>query len=93
MKRFILPLTTAVSAAMLASPGCSSASREWQTSANNGVCVDGSGKRIPEDQCHNQPATGISPIAGITLIRAATSRLITTRSEEAFYEPTAPADS
>ena len=60
MKKFNLPLTTAISAAILASTGCSS-NKEWQTSSNNRICVDQSGKRIPEDQCKNQPSTGISP--------------------------------
>jgi len=52
MKKFTLPLTTAISAAMLACAGCSSG-REWQTSSNTRVCVDSSGNRVPEDQCHN----------------------------------------
>jgi hypothetical protein len=60
MKKFTLPLTTAISAAMLASGGCSS-DKEWQTSNNVKVCVDDSGNRIPDDQCRNQPSTGISP--------------------------------
>jgi hypothetical protein len=60
MKKFNLPLTTAISAAILASAGCSS-NREWQTGDNTRVCVDQNGNRIPEDQCRNQPATGYSP--------------------------------
>jgi len=59
MKKFVLPLTTAISAAMLASVGCSS-DKEWQTSNNAKVCVDDSGNRIPDDRCRNQPSTGIS---------------------------------
>ena len=53
MKKFNLPLTTAISAAMLASAGCSS-DKEWQASENTKVCVDGAGNRVPEDQCKNQ---------------------------------------
>lgn len=60
MKKFNLPLTTAISAAMLASTGCSS-DKEWQTSANTKVCVDGAGKRVPEDQCNNTPPNGGVP--------------------------------
>lgn len=57
MKKFSLPLTTAISAAMLASAGCSS-DKEWQASENTRVCVDASGNRMPEDQCRNQPSGG-----------------------------------
>jgi hypothetical protein len=60
MRRFALPLTTAISAAMLASTGCGS-DKEWQTDSDTRVCVDNSGQRIPEDQCRNRPATEISP--------------------------------
>ena len=45
---------------MLASAGCSS-DKEWQTSANTKVCVDGAGNRVPEDQCRNPPSNGGVP--------------------------------
>jgi hypothetical protein len=60
VKKFSLPLTTAISAAMLASAGCSS-DEQWQASENTKVCVDVSGNRVPEDQCRNRPLGGISP--------------------------------
>lgn len=60
MKKFNLPLTTAISAAMLASSACSD-EREWQTSNNTRVCVDNSGHRIPDAQCFNQQSNPISP--------------------------------
>jgi hypothetical protein len=60
--KFTLPLTTAISAAILASTSCGNSSDgEWKTSANTRVCVDQSGKRMPEDQCVNQPSTTIPP--------------------------------
>jgi hypothetical protein len=55
MKRFILPLTTAISAAMLASVSCGP-DREWQINNNTKVCVDQNGNRIPEDKCGDQPS-------------------------------------
>jgi hypothetical protein len=57
MKKFNLPLTTAISAAMLASAGCSS-DREWQIDKNTRVCTDASGNRVPDDQCRNQTSDG-----------------------------------
>ena len=57
MKRFHLPLTTAISAAILASSGCSSGN-EWQTSENTKVCVDNEGKRVADDRCYT--GTGYS---------------------------------
>jgi hypothetical protein len=92
MKRFILPLTTAISAAMLASTGCGSGN-EWQTSANTRVCVDSSGKRIPEDQCHNQPATGISPFRWYYINQGGYVPTYYNPVAGGSYEPTAPADS
>lgn len=61
MSRFTLPLTTAISAAMLVSTGCGS-DKEWQTNSNTKVCVDNSGQRIPEDECRNQVSTGGTPL-------------------------------
>jgi hypothetical protein len=60
VKKFALPLATAISAAMLASFGCSS-DKESQASNNTKVCVDASGNRIPDDKCSNQSSTGVSP--------------------------------
>jgi hypothetical protein len=57
MKKFNLPLTTAISAAMLASAGCSS-DRDWQTNSDTKLCVDQSGKRMTEDKCEQQPSGG-----------------------------------
>ncbi len=56
MKKFNLPLTTAVSAAILAAAGCSSG-REWQVADDSHVCVDGDQKRVSDNQCAN-PAPG-----------------------------------
>jgi hypothetical protein len=53
MKKVNLPLTTAVSAAMLASSACST-DREWQVDNNTKVCVDNSGNRVADDQCFSQ---------------------------------------
>ncbi|MBV8846050.1 MAG: hypothetical protein JO307_24845 [Bryobacterales bacterium] len=48
---FILPLTTAISGAMLS---CSSdLVRETQASADTKVCVDDSGRRVPNADCDN----------------------------------------
>lgn len=56
MPKFNLPITTAISAAMLACAACGN--REWQTSDNVRVCVDSAGNRIPEDRCYSQPYDG-----------------------------------
>jgi hypothetical protein len=60
MKKFNLPLTTAISAAIsaaaiMASAGCSS-EKEWQINNDTKLCVDQSGNRVAEDRCANQPA-------------------------------------
>jgi hypothetical protein len=47
MKRFVLPLTTAVSAAILSS--CSA--NEWQITGNARVCVDDAGVRVVDSRC------------------------------------------
>ncbi len=60
MKKFNLPLTTAISAAMLACAGCSH-DRDWQTSDNTRVCVDQSGNRVRDDECYRRTGVGISP--------------------------------
>src|SRR5438034_792641 len=60
MKKFNLPLTTAISAAMLACAGCSSG-KEWQTSSNTKVCVDSSGNRVPEDRWYYIARGGYIP--------------------------------
>jgi hypothetical protein len=52
MKKFNLPLTTAISAAILASAGCSS-DKEWQINNDTKLCVDQSGNRVTEDKCNN----------------------------------------
>lgn len=59
MKKFNLPLTTAISAAMLASAGCSS-DREWQINNDTKLCADQAGNRVTEDKCNNQPVSGVS---------------------------------
>ena len=52
MKRFILPLTTAISAAMLACSARNSAD-EWQAGSNTRVCTDDWGNRVADDNCTN----------------------------------------
>ena len=60
MKKFNLPLTTAISAAILVCSACNSSNKDkdWQASDNTRVCVDRDGKRVPEDQCRNQSYNG-----------------------------------
>ena len=68
MKKFNLPLTTAISAAILASAGCSS-DKEWQINNDTKLCVDQSGNRVTEDKCANQPSSGMSGMPGISPYR------------------------
>lgn len=49
-KLFVLPLTTAISTAMLS---CSSNPREWRTNADIKICVDDLDKRVPDGDCSN----------------------------------------
>jgi len=50
MSKFHLPLTAAISAAILATAGCNR-ERDWQASSDTRVCVDDSGKRVADDRC------------------------------------------
>ena len=50
MGKFHLPLTAAISAAILAASGCNR-ERDWQASSDTRVCVDDSGKRVPDERC------------------------------------------
>jgi hypothetical protein len=68
MKKFNLPLTTAISAAILASTACHSG-REWQTDANTRVCVDKSGARVADDQCRSHTGSGVSPFVWYYIAR------------------------
>jgi len=92
MKRFTLPLTTAISAAMLASSGCR-ASGDWQADNNTKVCVDQSGKRMPEDQCMNQPANGVSPYRWYYIARGGYVPAYYSPASGGSYAPSAPSDS
>jgi len=49
-KLCVLPLTTAISTAMLS---CSSNPREWRTNADIKICVDDLDKRVPDGDCSN----------------------------------------
>lgn len=51
MPKFNLPLTTAISAAILATTACSN-SRDWQTSNDTKVCIDDNSNRVDEGNCN-----------------------------------------
>jgi hypothetical protein len=51
--KFNLPLTTAISAAILATTACSN-SRDWQTSNDTKVCIDDNSNRVDEGNCNNR---------------------------------------
>jgi len=52
-----LTMTTAMAAALLALPGCSSRNDEWEAvtaDRDTAVCVDKEGKRVDDSQCNPQ---------------------------------------
>jgi hypothetical protein len=59
MSKFHLPLTAAISAAILAASGCNR-ERDWQASSDTRVCVDSSGKGVDDDRCRTG-SPGIIP--------------------------------
>jgi hypothetical protein len=66
-KLFVLPLTTAISSAMLS---CSSNPREWRTNADIKICVDDLDKRSPTGTA---AILAINTIVGTTLMKVAMS--------------------
>jgi hypothetical protein len=89
MKKFILPLTTAVSAAMLAATACGP-DREWQISNDTRVCVDQNGNRIYEDKCSNQTSPGIWPYRWYYISRGGYVPVYNYPVSGGSYDPTAP---
>jgi hypothetical protein len=93
MKKFTLPLTTAISAAMLATVSCGP-DREWQINNNTKVCVDQDGNRIPEDKCANHTGggtgmgTGISPYRWYYISRGGYVPIYSYPVSGGSYEPT-----
>ena len=67
MKKFHLPLTTAISAAILAA-GTSGCNREcdWQASTDTRVCVDNSGNRAADERCPRDRSRYLAFFARIT---------------------------
>lgn len=55
--KFHLPLTAAISAAILVTAGCNR-EPDWQASGDTRVCVDDSGNRVSDDRCQS-PYPGI----------------------------------
>jgi len=94
MKKFNLPLTTAISAAILASAGCSS-DKEWQINSNTKLCVDPSGNRVTEDKCASQPssATGIMPYRWYYISSGGYVPYYNSPASGGSYSPSAPAES
>ena len=60
MPKFNLPLTTAISAAILATTACSN-SRDWQIDNDTRVCVNDNGDRVDEGNCNRNNGAGWSP--------------------------------
>jgi hypothetical protein len=97
MKKFNLPLTTAISAAILgvasgASAGCSS-DKEWQINNDTKVCVDKSGNRVTEDRCNNAGGSGYFPYRWYYISRGGYVPYYNYPAAGGSYSPAAPASS
>ncbi len=94
MKKFHLPLTTAISAAILACTGCGNArDKEWQTSDNTRICTDQSGKRVPDDQCYSHSGPGVSPFLWYYIARGGYVPYYGHPVTGGAYRPAAPPES
>ncbi len=92
MKKFNLPLTTAISAAILATAGCSS-DKEWQINNDTKLCVDQSGNRVTEDKCNNSGNPGFFPYRWYYISRGGYVPYYNYPATGGSYTPAAPAAS
>jgi hypothetical protein len=92
MKKFNLPLTTAISAAILVSAGCSS-DKEWQINDDTKLCVDQSGNRVTEDRCNNPGGFGFWPYRWYYISRGGYVPYYNYPATGGSYTPSAPASS
>jgi hypothetical protein len=92
MKKFNLPLTTAISAAILASAGCSS-DKEWQINNDTKLCVDQNGNRVNEDKCNDTGDSGFWPYRWYYISRGGYVPYYNYPATGGSYTPAAPASS
>lgn len=92
MKKFNLPLTTAISAAILACSGCSS-EKEWQINNDTKLCVDQNGNRVTEDRCNNPGGSGFWPYRWYYISRGGYVPYYNYPVNGGSYTPSAPASS